>query len=231
RSGFQKRFTEEDQRLVEDLALSAAIAVRNARQLDNDNQSRQTADLQREVRYLRFSRDLTHDFVESSGGLKQVMAAVFTKVLATLDAEAGSLWLTDERSETNICHQAEGPAKDRVLGLRLPLKKGIVGQVIANNRSDMVLNCATDSRFDAQVDQKSNFKTESMLCVPLVDRGAAFGAIQIINKRSGFQKRFTEEDQRLVEDISRAASIAVRNAKLLDTESRVKEMNTLMEVS
>ncbi|MBF0428698.1 MAG: GAF domain-containing protein [Magnetococcales bacterium] len=191
----------------------------------------QVADLQREVRYLRFSRNLTREFVQSTGGLKKVMASIFEKILATMDAEAGSLWLTDERSGTNICHQAEGPAKSRILGLRLPLKKGIVGQVIANNKPDVVLNCAADSRFDAQVDQKSNFKTESMICVPLTDRGSAFGAIQIINKRSGFQKRFTEEDQRLAEDIALSASIAVRNARLLETESRVKEMNTLMEVS
>ncbi|MEO5331268.1 MAG: GAF domain-containing protein [Magnetococcus sp. YQC-5] len=191
----------------------------------------QYADLQRELQYLRFSRNLTREFVQSTGGLKKVMSSIFEKVLTTMDAEAGSLWLTDERSETNICHQAEGPAKSRILGLRLPLKKGIVGQVIANNKPDVVLNCASDSRFDAQVDQKSHFTTESMICVPLADRGGAFGAIQIINKRSGFQKRFSEEDQRLAEDIALSASIAVRNARLLETESRVKEMNTLMEIS
>ncbi|MBF0180023.1 MAG: GAF domain-containing protein, partial [Magnetococcales bacterium] len=139
------------------------------------------ASLQREIDYLRFSRDLTREFVQSTGGMKKVMASIFEKVLATMDAEAGSLWITDTASSLNICHQAEGPAKARILGLRLPLKQGIVGEVIATNKTDVVLNCATDARFNAQVDQRSQFKTESMICVPLADRGVAFGAIQIIN--------------------------------------------------
>ncbi|WP_193771036.1 GAF domain-containing protein [Candidatus Magnetaquicoccus inordinatus] len=233
RSGIQKQFTEDDLRLVEDLALSAAIAVRNARQqqLESDNRTEQVSAMQREVQYFRFARDLTREFVQSSGGLKQVMTEIFAKVLSTMNAEAGSLWLTDERSGTNICHQAEGPAKGRILGLRLPLGQGIVGQVISSNKADVVLNCALDSRFDAQVDKRSNFKTESMICVPLSEQGSAFGAIQIINKHSGYQKRFTEEDQRLAEDLALSASVAVRNARLLESESRVKEMNTLMELS
>ena len=193
--------------------------------------SGQVADLQRELQYLSFSHDLTREFVQSTGGVKKVMKLIFTRVLEVLDAEAGSLWLLDEKSGTNVCHLAEGPATERVLGIRLPLKTGIVGMVIANNQSDVVLNCVGDSRFNADVDSKSNFKTESMICVPLATDGAPFGAIQVINKRTGFQKRFSEDDRRLVEDMAVAASIAGRNARLVESESRVKEMNTLMEVS
>lgn len=216
-------------------ALSGKTVVkqnRPAKQSTNgSHDNSQIADLQREVEFLSFSRELTSEFVQSTGGVKEVMKLIFTRVLQVLDAEAGSLWLLDEKSGTNICHLAEGPATDRILGLRLPLKTGIVGGVIANNQSDVVLNCASDSRFDAGIDKKSSFKTESMICVPLADQGNAFGAIQIINKRSGFQKRFAEEDRRLVEDMALAASIAGRNARLLESESRVKEMSTLMEIS
>ena len=193
--------------------------------------SGQVVDLQRELHYLSFSRDLTREFTQSSGGIKEVMTLIFTRVLEVLEAEAGSLWLTDEKSGTNICHLAEGAAKDRIIGLRLPIKTGIVGGVIANSQSDVMLNCGSDSRFNAEVDEKSRFKTESMICVPLTSNGVAFGAIQVINKKTGFQKRFAEEDRRLVEDMAQAASIAGKNARLLESESRVNEMNTLMEIS
>ncbi|MBF0588915.1 MAG: GAF domain-containing protein [Magnetococcales bacterium] len=191
----------------------------------------QLALLQHEVKYLRFSRDLTREFVESSGSMKKVMKVIFTRVLEVLDAEAGSLWLKDENSEQNICHLAEGDAKSRIIGLRLPLGQGIVGQVIEKNDSDVVLDCTEDQRFAADIDKKSGFQTQSMICVPLKDGDHAFGAIQIINKKSGFQKQFTEGDQRLVEDMALSAAIAVRNARLLESESRVNEMNTLNELS
>ncbi|MBF0138316.1 MAG: GAF domain-containing protein [Magnetococcus sp. DMHC-1] len=222
KSGLDKQFTEEDQRIVDDLALSAAIAVRNARLMDSVNQVQNR---------LKFSRDMAREFVRSTGSMKKVMEVVFTRVVEILEAEAGSMWMLDVSSGQNICHLAEGPAKTRIMGLRLPKDKGIVGQVIGTNKPEVVLDCSRDPRFAASVDEQSGFKTRSMLCVPLADGEQAFGAIQIINKKSGVDKRFTEEDQHLVDDLAQSASIAVRNARLLETESRVREMKTLMEVS
>ncbi|MBF0626237.1 MAG: GAF domain-containing protein, partial [Magnetococcales bacterium] len=187
--------------------------------------------MERENRRLKFSRDMTREFVRSSGSMKKVMEVIFSRVVDVLEAEAGSLWLYDPRSDQNICHLAEGPAKKQIVGLRLPKGKGIVGQVIDSNAPDVVLDCSHDPRFASTVDQRSGFTTQSMLCVPLSDGPEAFGAIQIINKRSGFEKQFTEDDRMLVEDLSLSASIAVRNARLMETESRVKEMNILMEIS
>ncbi|MBF0621123.1 MAG: GAF domain-containing protein [Magnetococcales bacterium] len=227
-------------------SVSPAQAVQNAPKasvspknpVDISNLSEDQQDLfhqlaihQQLVKNLTFARDLTREFVQSTGSMKKVMDVIFYRVLDVLEAEAGSLWMADDREQQNICHLAEGPAKDRIIGLRLPPGKGIVGQVIENNEAEVVLDCSKDSRFDAQVDKKSGFRTQSMICVPLVDKEDAFGAIQIINKSSGLFKQFTEEDRRLVEDLALSASIAVRNARLLETESRVKEMNTLMAIS
>ncbi|MBF0427082.1 MAG: GAF domain-containing protein, partial [Magnetococcales bacterium] len=211
----------------------------NGAQTSGDNRQGETpaprfatvAELEREVHRLQFSRDLTREFVRSTGSMKKVMAVVFDRVVEILEAEAGSLWLFDIPSSLNICHLAAGPAKSQILGLRLPKNEGIVGQVIAANKPEVVLDCTRDRRFAVAIDQRSGFRTRSMICVPLADAGHAFGAIQIINKKSGVEKRFTEEDQRLVEDLALSAAIAVRNARLLESESRVREMKILMEIS
>ncbi|MBF0371554.1 MAG: GAF domain-containing protein [Magnetococcales bacterium] len=187
--------------------------------------------LQQEVKYLEFSRDLTREFVRSTGSMKKVMDELFKRVLEVMEAEAGSLWLFEARSGQNICHLAEGPAKKKILGLRLPKGEGIVGQVIERNQPEVVLDCTEDERFASQVDQRTGFNTASLICTPLSDGDEAFGAIQIVNKKSGLSKRFSDDDRRLVEDLARAAGVAVRNARLLESESRVKEMHTLMEVS
>lgn len=227
RSGLHKQFSQDDLRLMQDLALSASLAVRNAKRMDQDSIIKE----RRKIQQLTFSRDLTREFIQSSGNVSQVMHLIFSRVLGVLEAEAGSLWMSDPQTKQNVCHQAEGPAKSKVLGLRLPPGKGIVGQVIAHNKDEVVLDCSQDSRFDAQIDKASGFKTHSMICVALADQGAPIGAIQIINKKSGFQKQFVDEDYQLVKDLALSATIAVRSARLLETESRVKEMNALMEVS
>nr|CRH08013.1 Protein of unknown function [Candidatus Magnetococcus massalia] len=213
------------------LAAKPVAAVTTQRAGDDPALASRLLDLETENRHLTFSRNMTREFVQSTGSMKQVMEAIFNRVVELLEAEAGSMWVLDKRAEQNICHLAEGPAKKQILGLRLPQGQGIVGQVIANNREEVVLDCTTDERFASQIDAKSGFSTQSMICVPLSEKGEGFGAIQIINKRSGFQKKFTEEDLQTVLDLSLSASIAVRNARLLESESRVKEMNTLMEIS
>lgn len=193
--------------------------------------AQEAAMLEREIQRLQCTRDLSREFVQSTGNMKKVMDAVFQRILEVLEAEAGSLWLFEARSDQNICHLAEGPARERILGLRIPAGEGIVGKVIAENTPDIVLDCSKDDRFNADIDKKSGFTTRSMICVPLADGDEAFGAIQIINKQSCISGQFTEDDRIIVQDLALSAAIAVRNARLLETESRVKEMNTLMKIS
>ncbi|MGN7613527.1 GAF domain-containing protein [Magnetococcales bacterium HHB-1] len=209
--------------------------VRSSRQRWPVDLEKRLEDLNDKVRYLRFSRDLTREFACSCinySGLTGVMEGIFNRVLEIMDAEAGSLWVQDARNEQNVCHQAEGPAKEQIIGLRLPIGKGIVGKVIEKNKEEVVFDCLKDQRFAAQIDKKSGFSTKSMICVPLNDGGEeAFGAIQIINKKNTESQRFTEYDTILVQDLAMSAAIAVRNARLLETETHIKEMDNLVKVS
>lgn len=189
------------------------------------------AELERTVKRQDLARQLTHEFVGNTGGMKKLMDVIFERVLTTLEAEAGSLWIVDTRSEQNICHLAEGPAKDRIVGLRLPPGKGIVGEVIAKQKPEVILDCSKDERFSGDVDSKTGFRTLSMICVPMVIDQEPYGAIQIVNKKSGIGGLFDEDDRKLVEDLAISAAVSVKNAKLMESESRVKEMNTLMTIS
>ncbi|WP_157964803.1 GAF domain-containing protein [Algibacillus agarilyticus] len=187
--------------------------------------------LKKDNRRLNIANQLTHEFVGEAKSVKQLIAHVFDRVLETLDAEAGSLWLVDPKQAQNICHLAEGPAKKGVLGLRLPSGKGVVGAVIQSKQPEVILDCSKDARFSKEVDARTGFVTRSMICVPLVIDDKAYGAIQIVNKKHGVDGQFDEEDQALVIQLAIGASLSVKNARLLEMESRVKEMNVLMEIS
>lgn len=49
-------------------------------------------------------------------------------------------------------------------------------------------------RFDGRFDKDSDFKTQNILCVPIMNAGVLMGVIQIINKNDG---AFTEDDLKL----------------------------------
>ncbi|NJB66529.1 GAF domain-containing protein/multidrug resistance efflux pump [Desulfobaculum xiamenense] len=186
--------------------------------------------LERRLARCKLARDLTREFV-STTDMKRLMGVIFQRVLEAINAEAGSLWMVDWRTRESVCHQAEGPAADKVLGLRLPLGKGVVGKVIQENSPQVVLDTTRDERFAADVDKTSGFTTKSMICVPLVVDCHVYGAIQILNKKSGFESRFTNDDFLLVQDIAGSAAISIKNARLLESESKVKEMGILLRIS
>ena len=191
----------------------------------------QIVQLEKANRRLTISHQLTQEFVGQVQGVKHLVSIVFDRVLETLDAEAGSLWLVDKKNTQNICHLAEGPAKKGVLGLRLPEGKGVVGAVIQSQEPEVILDCSKDDRFSKDVDSRTGFITRSMICVPLVIDDETYGAIQIVNKRHGVNGQFDEDDCKLVMQLAAGASLSVKNARLLEMESRVDEMNVLMAIS
>ncbi|MCC2604465.1 GAF domain-containing protein [Planctobacterium marinum] len=203
---------------------------RTVRQTAN-TASKEVGELKRKIKILSTSRKLTHEFIGQAHGVKHLMQIVFDRILNALDAEAGSLWIKDENIKKNVCHLAEGPVKDEVIGLKLDFGLGIVGTVIETQKSKIILNCAKSKEFTQTVDQKTGFVTRSMICVPLIIDDEAYGAIQIVNKKHGVDGQFDTHDCELVKDLAISAAISMKNARLMEMESKVKEMNALMSIS
>jgi putative nucleotidyltransferase with HDIG domain len=63
-----------------------------------------------------------------------------------------------------------------------------------------------------KADEKTNFKTKNMVCVPVVSKGQVIGVLQAINKKGS--EHFTAEDVGLLETLSHQVAIAVENSML-----------------
>lgn len=74
--------------------------------------------------------------------------------------------------------------------------KGIVSHVFNNRKAEILHVAYNDDRFDPIVDKLTGYKTESLICVPLITDFDKFGAIEVINKRNG---QFGEKDLKLLE--------------------------------
>jgi GAF domain-containing protein len=80
--------------------------------------------------------------------------------------------------------------------IRLSITRGVIGFVARTGRSLRLRDAYNDPRFDPSIDQRTGYRTRSMICVPVLDRNrAVLGAIQAINKLEG---PFTEEDEQRI---------------------------------
>jgi phosphoserine phosphatase RsbU/P len=120
-------------------------------------------------------------------------------------ADRCSLWLIDpEHGElwTKVAHGVEP--------IRIPLGEGLVGACIRDDEVLLVNNAGSESRLRREVDQLSGYKTEQVLCVPMRAEGKVIGALQLLNKPSGF----TETDAGLLGLLAHFAASAIDTERL-----------------
>ena len=157
----------------------------------------------------------------SSIDLTETLNTVFYNILNVIQAEAGSIFLVDELSNTLVCRICQGP-KD-ITGVHVPFGKGIVGHVAKTRMVDVTTDVKHDSRHYPDIDEQSGFVTRSMVSVPLISKDDLLGVIQVINKKGG--KTFLQEDVNLLQSLSSGAAMALQNARFsqrLLQEERIK---------
>ena len=154
--------------------------------------------------------------------LRDLLAAMMERVRGALGADASSVMLVDEASQTLRWEVALGAGAGRLRSLSVPLGEGISGHVAATGEPVRIADAQTDPRWRAGVyDNATGVTTRSILCVPIVTRGRVLGVVEVLNRRGG---PFTDEDQRLLEAIASMGAVAIENARLYETlEEMVQE--------
>jgi RND family efflux transporter MFP subunit len=160
--------------------------------------------------------------------VEELLPRLFDRILESLEAEAGSIWL--RRGDELVCRIARGPAAERLEGLELPMGAGIVGDVALRGVPELVADARRDPRFIHQVDEATGFVTRSVLTAPLRAKGEVLGAFQVLNKRSG-DGQFDEHDLALVNGLALTAGLALGNAQLHAVEKRARDFRALLGIS
>lgn len=130
-----------------------------------------------------------------------------------MKAEASSLLIYDSSKERLLFDFVAGDKKQTIKKMEVKLGEGIAGWVAENKKSILIEDCYTDSRFSRSVDLKTNFKTESMICVPLLRKDKLIGVMQVINRKSGL--KFNKVDLKIFETLASQCAIVIENAQLV----------------
>lgn len=216
-----RAFSARDELLLSALAEFAAIGLRNARTYRESEEALATH-LEELETMLRITRNIT-----SSLDLDEVSALTIQEVHASWDIEASSIWLLDEARQDLRVLVNVGTSFDILSRFRVEVGDGIVGHVVKTGEPLFTNDVENDPLHYREIDEHTGFKTQSILCVPLVFNQEVIGALQLLNKRNG---EFTVEDVQWASSIATAVAIAVSNARLFrESASRQQLLEATLE--
>ncbi len=211
-------FTDEDQALGRAVAARAGQAIRNARLYQTTRQQSERLAILNDISAAA-TASLNPDTV-----LRQVLALSCEAV----NAAEGSILLIDPDTDELIFSLTLVDETRGLPGLRLAAGQGIAGWVAQRRQAVYVNHVAQDERWCKEIDAQTGFKTHSLLCSPLIQRGEVIGVIEIVNKLAG---SFDDADLKLMEAIAAIAAVALENARLYtNTRARADEMALLNEI-
>ncbi|MCF8076208.1 MAG: GAF domain-containing protein [Desulfotignum sp.] len=135
---------------------------------------------------------------------------IVQKLTDAMKAERSSLYIIDDEKKevwTKVAEQVEP--------IRLPFGQGVCGRVAQTGEIINVEDAWELPYFSRQFDIRNDFRTRSMLCMPIHNRtGKRIGIIQVINKTDG--TRFNKADESLLQGLISQVAIALENSFLMD---------------
>jgi len=128
-----------------------------------------------------------------------------------VNCQAASLLLINNNTGGLYFDVATGKNKEKIENIELKKGEGIAGWVAENKTAIIIKDAQNDPRLYKNADKKSGFKTENMLCIPVIHKQQIIGVLQAINK---IDSGFTKDDARLLYALANQIAVALENARL-----------------
>ncbi len=144
--------------------------------------------------------------------LDRLLALIVASATDLVGAERTSLFVVDRERAELWSRVAEGSGE-----IRLPLGRGIAGSVASDGTVVNIPAAYDDPRFDPAHDQRTGFRTRSILCLPMINHdGIVVGVIQALNRQD--QPSFAPRDEQVLAALAAQAGVALENAQLLQRD-------------
>ena len=166
--------------------------------------------------------------VSKTLNISKLFDTILQQVQEVMDVENCSLMALDPLNNELSLDAAIGLPSNMVGQVQVPMGEGIAGWVAQNKQSVLLRDISKDSRF-ANHSGRMDYKTRSVLSVPILHHDELLGVLNVNNKRSG--DAFIEDDLNLLQGISGQISQAIANANLHEmTDMQVAELSLIQEL-
>jgi diguanylate cyclase (GGDEF)-like protein len=159
---------------------------------------------------------ILHDVAKaltSSLNLDSILQTIMEKVAAYFRPDTWSLLMTDDEHRELYFAIAVGDASESLKSVRLRIGEGIAGWVAKYGEPLVVPDVSKDERFAPRIDELTQWKTKSILCVPLASKNRILGVIQLINVD---MSSFGKDQFMLLQALADYAAIAIDNARAVE---------------
>ena len=171
------------------------------------------------VSLVKISRSIT-----ALTDIDELLRVIAEETKNAIQADRCSVFLWDKDTDELWSKVALG--LDSSQEIRFPADKGLAGYVVKTGESLNIIDAYNDSRFNPEVDNKTGYRTKTILCMPIMNNNREIiGAFQVINKIDGV---FTKNDEDLLVAIGGSASIALENAQLFDKQLQMYHEQKLL---
>ena len=154
--------------------------------------------------------------------LDNLLPIILQKTTEVMDADRSSLFIYDDTTNELWSKVAEGMGSKEI---RFPVGIGIAGDVAKTLITANIPDAYEDDRFNPAFDKKTNYRTKSVLCMPMMNNdGSLVGVVQVLNKKDG--AAFDDQDENLLEALAVQAGVAIQRAQLLEAfveKQRIQE--------
>jgi signal transduction histidine kinase/putative methionine-R-sulfoxide reductase with GAF domain len=197
------------------------------------------AALQRERKKVALVQEVSRA-LSTTGDLDALLELIMTKITELMEADRSTLFVVSDDGRQLWSKVSRGSAR---VEIRVDVGDGIAGWTAQTRELVNIPDAYADQRFQPAFDQKSGYRTRSILSVPMLGAlGGLVGVLQVLNKQDG---PFTQGDEELLVALASQAAIAIENARLYhsvvqqnqelsrarhDLERRSRELNALYEV-
>jgi two-component system NtrC family sensor kinase len=144
--------------------------------------------------------------------LDNILVATMQGIWELFQVEVASLFLLDFDEENILIKIPLTGEPDQVKRFNAGEMRGIVGNCISQRAIALVEDVSMEKLFDPTLDAVEGFTTKSLLCVPLLVRERAMGAISLINNIDGL---FEKRDVDMLVTLAASVAVAVANARLI----------------
>ncbi len=218
-----KSASEDDVLVVLALAEQASFAIDNARLYEQETRKREAAEA---------LRDAVSAFAGSLR-LTETLSSVLEWAVKLFKADAAGIYELQPDGRTLGIRSAVGLPSEYILRAHSKIGAGITGNAVLNAELISTSNINKDnfgggSRYTRQLLAQRRYPYKGVVSVPLINRGATFGALTLYWKEN---LPLSDEDLAHVGVFAAQASLAIENARQYEEElQREKEAAVLFKL-
>jgi len=176
--------------------------------------------------------------LSSETDLSSLLSKIITELRLLTNADGGSLFLVENRklqfevAQNNTLRRLQGEDFQFFKQFPLPIsERSIAGYValtgnLLNIPDVYELSAHLPYRFNPDFDQRNNYRTRSILAVPLKDHaGKVIGVLELINAMDDRDQAvaFSQAYENLVLSLASLAAVAINKARLIQTIQHLLE--------